>query len=215
MNTIPNVALIDDHPLYREGVANVLDGSLLFRVVAQGASTDDALRIVRSHSIDLIMLDLKMPGDGLAAVRAIAELFPDIGIVVLTASDSAAHVTEAFKSGASGYVVKWATGQEIVNALSDVCRGRGYVSPNLGAQLFTRRTTKIQDGNTADGLSELTNRELEILRLVGRGQTNKCVAKELNISDKTVKYYMTNIMRKLQVQNRTQAVLCATNAKTA
>jgi two-component system nitrate/nitrite response regulator NarL len=201
------VAVIDDHPLFREGVAHTIRSSKSLEVVAEGACADDAIRIVKDQLPDIVLLDVSMPGGGIEAARTISRVCPVVKTIMLTVSESEEHVAQALAAGAQGYVLKGTSGPELINTMRAVSRGESYVSPGLAARLLTiaKRppTAAAHDGD----LPELTKREEGILDHVARGMTNKEIAKTLNISEKTVKHYMTNIMQKLHVRNRVEAVL--------
>jgi two-component system, NarL family, nitrate/nitrite response regulator NarL len=201
------VAVIDDHPLFREGVAHTIRSSKMLEVVAEGACADDAIRIVKDELPDIVLLDVSMPGGGIEAARAISHSCPDVKTIMLTVSESEEHVSQALAAGAQGYVLKGTSGPELINTMRAVARGESYVSPSLAARLLTvsRRAPQVstEDGDRAD----LTPREEGILDHVAQGMTNKEIARRLNISEKTVKHYMTNIMQKLHVRNRVEAVL--------
>jgi two-component system, NarL family, nitrate/nitrite response regulator NarL len=198
------VAIIEDHPLFREGVAHTIRSSQYLDVVAEGACADDAVRIAKNESPDIVLLDVSMPGCGVEAARRIARLTPDVKTIMLTVSESDKHVTQALGAGAKGYVLKGTSGPELINTLKTVSRGESYVSPSLAASLLVRasRQTKLEYDVRA-----LTKREQTILGLVACGQANKEIARTLNVSVKTVKQSMTSIMRKLNVRNRVEAVL--------
>jgi two-component system nitrate/nitrite response regulator NarL len=201
------VAVVDDHPLFREGVAHTLRSSKMVEVVAEGASSDDALRIAKSYSPDIMLLDVSMPGGGIEAARAISRTCPDVKMIMLTVSESEEHVSQALEAGALGYVLKGTSGLELVATTSAIYRGESYVSPGLAARLLAQSKRQSHAVEDESCLPELTKREEQILDNVGRGLTNKEIARGLNISEKTVKHYMTNIMQKLQVRNRVEAVL--------
>jgi two-component system, NarL family, nitrate/nitrite response regulator NarL len=152
-------------------------------------------------------LDVNMPGGGVEAARAISSACPVIKIIMLTVSESEEHVHQAMEAGVRGYVLKGTSGHELVNTLRAVARGEYYVTPRLAARILalSKRPQKATDNQEA--FPELTKREEQILDRVARGLTNKEIAKDLHISEKTVKHYMTNIMQKLQVRNRVEAAL--------
>lgn len=208
MADVIRVAIVDDHPLYREGIASALRAWTEFAVVGQGADAADAVRIARQLEPDIILLDKSMPGDGLAAARDIAATNLGIKCILLTVSEDERHVKSAMEAGAAGYIVKGVTGSELASALRAVHAGARYVSPALAARIIAQKAmnTTEQPSNT---LSQLTNREFEITGHVARGLTNKEVARALALSEKTVKHHMTRIMHKLQVRNRMEVVLLA------
>jgi DNA-binding NarL/FixJ family response regulator len=201
------VAVVDDHPLFREGVTHTLRSSKTVEVVAEGATSDDALSIATSHNPDIMLLDVSMPGGGIEAARAISQNCPAVKTIMLTVSESEEHVSQALEAGALGYVLKGTSGLELIATTSAIYRGESYVSPGLAARLLAQSKRQPQTIEDDANLPELTKREEQILDNVGRGLTNKEIARGLNISEKTVKHYMTNIMQKLQVRNRVEAVL--------
>lgn len=216
MNTMSDpirIAVVDDHPLFREGVAFTLDTAGGFEVVGQGASAADALKIVSQERPDIILLDVSMPGNGIEAARAISAMAPEVLIIILTVSESEEHVAAALQAGARGYVLKGSSAQELVRTVRAVREGDSYVSPGLAARLLTQMKQQQNTDNVhalrSDDVAELTAREDEILGFVSRGLTNKEIASRLALSEKTVKHYMTNIMNKLQVRNRVEAVLAS------
>lgn len=201
------IVVIDDHPLFREGVAHTLRGNSLFELVGEGTCADDALRIVKSQAPDVVLLDVNMPGGGISAARAIAQTRPDIKIVMLTVSESEENVTEAMDAGAHGYILKGTSGADLIAAICGVWHGEPYVTPSLAARLLLLARKKAQALKVKSDSLNLTEREDQIIGHVALGLTNKEIARRLAISDKTVKHYMTNIMQKLNVRNRVEAVL--------
>jgi two-component system, NarL family, nitrate/nitrite response regulator NarL len=205
------LVLIDDHPLLREGVAYALSNEPDFEVVGQGADAETAINLAREHTPDVMLLDISMPGGGgLRAAEVISTEFPVIKIIMLTASESEENVLGAFKAGARGCVLKGVGGSEIVRIVRSILAGEPYVTPKLAAGLLgDARHPSTKSSAEANLLAELTRREREILELVAVGQSNKEVARNLNLTEKTIKYNMTNILQKLQVRNRVEAALLA------
>ncbi len=162
----------------------------------------------------MMLLDVSMPGNGIEAARTISQMAPGILILILTVSESEEHVAAALQAGARGYVLKGASAQELVRTIRAVHQGDSYVSPGLAARLLTQMKQHQAQSHASSSLHggdgvELTAREDEILAFVSRGLTNKEIASRLALSEKTVKHYMTNIMNKLQVRNRVEAVLAS------
>jgi two-component system nitrate/nitrite response regulator NarL len=201
------VAVIDDHPLFREGVAHTIQRSGALEVIGEGATADDAIRIAKAELPDIVLLDVNMPGGGVEAARAISNVCPVIKIIMLTVSESEEHVHQAMEAGVRGYVLKGTSGLELVNTLRAVARGEYYVTPRLAARILALSKRPAKAAEQEDAFPDLTKREEQILDRVARGLTNKEIAKDLQISEKTVKHYMTNIMQKLQVRNRVEAAL--------
>jgi DNA-binding NarL/FixJ family response regulator len=198
-------AIVDDHPLFREGVAKLLARTPGMEIVADGSTAADAIKIARQLMPDVMLLDLKLPDDGAAAASTIASEHPGVRIVILTASDLDSDVAAMLQLGVHGYLLKGCTGQEIIRAVQRVYAGEFYVTPSLAARLLTEMSTPAPKAD--DGAEELSSREEIILAQVSKGLTNKEIARALNLREKTVKHYMTNIMQKLGVRNRLEAVL--------
>ncbi|WFP61738.1 response regulator transcription factor [Mesorhizobium sp. WSM4904] len=211
MNTPIRIAIVDDHPLFREGVARSLGEIGGFELVGEGASAEDAERLVRASAPDILMLDISMPGGGLNALASILSAAPEQKIVMLTVSETNADVAQALKAGARGYVLKGVGSKSLAEILRDVANGQSYVSPTLSARLLSDLLQPT--GRKPDPLSQLTGREAEILRLVAEGLSNKEVAARLSLQEKTVKHHMTRVLAKLNVRNRTEAALLMHEAK--
>lgn len=204
------VVIVDDHPLFREGVATTLASSADIEVVAQGASADDAVRLANDLLPDVILLDISMPGSGINAAASIAASCPVVKIVMLTVSEHEEDVIRSLKAGARGYILKGVTARELVNTVRAVHAGESYVTPRLAASLLVDLKGASDAAEPSSSpLDELTARERQILELVATGRSNKEVARELDLAEKTVKHYMTNILEKLQVRNRVEAALLA------
>lgn len=208
MQDVIRVGIVDDHPLYREGVAATLAACADFEIVAQGATADEAVRIARDMSPQLLLLDIGLPGNGLRAAQRITENHPEISVVLLTVAEDEETVKSALASGVSGYIVKGVGGYELANALRSVHSGARYVSPSLAARIIAQKPS-MSPARAGDVLTGLTGRETEIARQVARGLTNKEVARALLLSEKTVKHHMTRIMHKLGIRNRMELVLMA------
>ena len=201
------VAVFDDHPLFREGVAHTIRGSIFLEMVGEGETADDAVRVAKDDLPDIVLLDVSMPGNGLEAACSIARNCPVVKTIMLTVSESEEHVAQALAAGAKGYVLKGTSGPELVSMMCAVSRGESYVSPGLAARLLAISKKQSSQSRGDTDIAELTKREEQIVDDVARGLTNKEIARDLNISEKTVKHYMTNVMQKLEVRNRVEAVL--------
>ncbi len=198
-------AVVDDHPIFRDGVVFILKSAGQFDVVASGGSMADALRIAADHSPDIMLLDVSMPGGGIVAATEIGRDHPSIKIVMLTASEREIDVTSSLQTGVKGYLLKGMSGPEFVKVVASIFEGESYVSPALAARLLAQAPPPANE--RSEQKASLTGREREILEQVELGLTNKEIARKLSVSEKTVKHYMTNIMSKLQVRNRVEAVL--------
>lgn len=211
MTHVIRIAIIDDHPLFREGVARSLADFGGFEVVGEGASAEDAERLVKGRRPDIVLLDISMPGGGSAAVARILAADPQQKIVILTVSEANADLTMALNAGVRGYVLKGVGSKALADILRAVAAGEGYVAPNLSARLLS---DLLQLGNRqADPIERLNGREADILQLVAEGLSNKEVAGRLALHEKTIKQHMTRILSKLNVRNRTEAALLIHEAK--
>jgi DNA-binding NarL/FixJ family response regulator len=201
------IAVIDDHPLFREGVVRSLSEIEGFQIVGQGASAADAVAIARERSPDVVLMDVSMPGNGLAAIGAVLGGCLGTKVIMLTVSESGQDVARAVGCGAAGYVLKGVGAHSLAEIIRTVARGEAYVSPSLSAQLFASLGQGGLSSVPANPLSVLNDKELEILTLVGSGQSNKRVALTLSLHEKSIKRHLTQIFRKLKVSNRTEAAM--------
>ena len=209
MNNI-RLVIIDDHPIFREGVASILGSEPDIEILAQGITADDAIRLTRDLLPDVILLDVNMPGGGLMAAETISASYPVVKIIMLTGSDERETVVAALKAGAQAYVLKGVAARELNNILHTVYSGEGYVSPSLAASLLSEMTTLQKNPVAAkDDFENLTEREKQILELIAVGTNNKEIGQKLFLTEKTIKHYVTNILQKLHVRNRVQAALLA------
>jgi len=217
MNDLPpiperiRVVIADDHALFREGLATILEAQTDIEVVGLGGNAQDAVRLAHDLLPEIILLDIDMPGGGLEAARAIANELPVIKIAVLTASEEDDHLISALKSGARAFILKGVAARELVRILRTVAAGESYVPPALAASLLVElREPSTRSQKPSDNpIDDLTEREREILESLAGGLSNKEIGEKLFLSEKTVKHYMTNILQKLQVRNRVEAALLA------
>ena len=201
------IAIVDDHPLFREGVTRSLSEIGGFEIVGEGATAQDAERIASTVQPDLLLLDISLPGGGLAAVATILADHPAQKIVMLTVSEANADVTKALNAGVQGYILKGVGSRALADILRNVAAGEGYLTPTLSARLLSDLQSPQSANGVADRLRQLTERQTEILRLVAEGLSNKEVALRLELQEKTVKHHMTGVLSKLNVRNRTEAAL--------
>jgi DNA-binding NarL/FixJ family response regulator len=207
MTDFIRIAIVDDHPLFREGVTRSLSEIGGFEMVGEGATAQDAERLASTVRPDILLLDISMPGGGLAAVAGILAGHPAQKIVMLTVSEANADVTTALNAGVRGYVLKGIGSRALADILRNVAAGESYLSPTLSARLLSDLQTQKPTNGIADRLRQLTERQTEILRLVAEGLSNKEVALRLELQEKTVKHHMTGVLSKLNVRNRTEAAL--------
>lgn len=201
------IAIVDDHPLFREGVTRSLSEIGGFEVVGEGATAQDAERIASTVQPDILLLDISLPGGGLTAVASILADHPAQKIVMLTVSEANADVTKALNAGVRGYILKGVGSRALAEILRNVAAGESYLSPTLSARLLSDLQSPQPANGVADRLRQLTERQTEILRLVAEGLSNKEVALRLELQEKTVKHHMTGVLSKLNVRNRTEAAL--------
>jgi len=200
------IVVADDHPLFRRGVVDCLAAEDDFAVVGEAATGEEAAEIVEDLLPDILVLDLDMPGrGGIATAGDVSAKSPSTAILILTVSDKEDHLLRALKAGARGYALKGAPTQSLVHAVRALAAGEVYVSPLLASTILYDMTHSTSD----DPLSDLTNREHEVLDLVGRGLTNREIGERLFLSEKTIKHYMTGVLQKLQVRSRVEAALIA------
>jgi two-component system, NarL family, nitrate/nitrite response regulator NarL len=200
-----SLVIVDDHPLFREGVAAALQNEADFTVLAEGENAQEALELAKKHLPDIILLDINMPGSGLEAARAITHACPVSKIIMLTFSEEEDDVSIALKAGARAYVLKGVGSRELKHIIRSVYDGHVYITPSLAASML-RDINKPAEINP---IEELTEREYGILELVAAGKSNKAIGNDLGLTEKTVKHYMSNILQKLQVRNRVEAALMA------
>ncbi len=205
MTNLIRTAVIDDHSLFRDGVVKLLTTTPGIEVVAYGSTAADAISIARDLLLDVMLIELKLPDGGALAVSMIAREHPGIRIVILTVSDSNSDVTAMLQLGVHGYLLKGCTGQDIVRAVQRVHAGELCVTPSLAPRLLTQASQQVRQA--VQSVEDLSGREEIILAQVSKGLTNKEIARALNLREKTVRHYMTNIMLKLGVCSRSEAAL--------
>ncbi|NKK78068.1 response regulator transcription factor [Rhizobium leguminosarum] len=196
------IGVVDDHPLFREGVTRSLSEISGFIVVGEGASSDDAAMIATDNHPDIMLLDVSMPGGGLSAISDVLARSPTTKVLMLTVSEEVDTLLGALQRGAMGYVLKGVGSRGLAEAIQTVLRGSRYISPTMSAKVMENSL----NGGTSDK-SSLTPREREVMDLVAQGLSNKHIGLRLNLQEKTVKHHMTQILSKLGASNRTEAAL--------
>jgi DNA-binding NarL/FixJ family response regulator len=190
------ILTVDDHPLLRKGIAALVNAELDMKLVAEASNGREAVDAFRSHRPDVTLMDLQMPKvDGLDAIHAIREDFPEARIIVLTTYSGDMRVLRALRAGAKGYILKGNVQEELLNAIRAVHAGQKRIPPDVAAELAIHSTDDA-----------LTEREIDVLKLIGAGNGNKQIADKLSISEATVKSRVTNILSKLGANDRAHAV---------
>jgi DNA-binding NarL/FixJ family response regulator len=209
--TAPRVLLVDDHDLFRTGLRNLLEEQGDVQIVGECDNGTDALRGVRELAPDVVVMDLNMPGiSGVEATRQISMVAPLTRVLVLTISDQDSDVMDAIIAGACGYLLKDASISELVQGIQAAAVGESLVSPTIASKVLQRVRASSSSQRDADLIrSELSDREIEVLKLIANGKDNAMIAGELHISPKTVKNHISNILMKLQIENRIQAAVYA------
>src|SRR3954449_8781557 len=204
------VLLVDDHDLFRTGLRNLLEDQGV-HVVGEAATGADAIRYVRELAPDVVVMDLNMPGiSGVEATRQITSIAPLTRVVVLTISDQDGDVMDAILAGACGYLLKDASIQELMRGISSAAIGESLISPHIAGKVLQRVRASTPSSIDAETIrSELSDREIEVLKLIANGKDNALIAADLHISPKTVKNHISNILMKLQIDNRIQAAVYA------
>lgn len=218
--TTTKIAIIDDHQLFREGVKRILEFEKSFQVVAEGDDGNEALKIVDTYHPDVVIMDINMPQmNGIEATHELIEKYPDTKVIILSIHDDENYVTRALQTGARGYLLKEMDADALVDAVRVVADGGCYLHPKVTHNLvneYRRLTAGVSGGGsylqTIDirrPLHLLTRRECEVLQLLADGKSNRGIGEALFISEKTVKNHVSNILQKMNVNDRTQAVITA------
>ena len=212
------IIIVDDHQLFREGVKRILDFEDTFEVVAEGDDGTDIINLYSAQSPDVVLMDINMPRkNGVEATADLIAEYPDAKGIMLSIHDDEAYVTHALKSGALGYMLKEMDADEIVEAIKVVANGGSYLHPKVTKNLvaeFRRLSEHENKGNFHQTeirrpFHLLTKRECEVLQLLTDGQSNRTIGETLYISEKTVKNHVSSILQKMNVNDRTQAVVTA------
>lgn len=213
------IVLIDDHKLFREGVKRILEFEPAFEVVAEGDDGSSAARLVKENNPDVVLMDINMPNmNGIEATADLVRYFPDTKVIILSIHDDESYVTHALKTGAQGFLLKEMDSDALIEAIKVVSDGGSYLHPKVTHNLVKEYRRLASE--SAAGISEkkieyrkplhlLTKRECQVLQLLADGKSNRAIAETLYISEKTVKNHVSNILQKMNVNDRTQAVVTA------
>ncbi|WP_036479419.1 response regulator transcription factor [Myxosarcina sp. GI1] len=193
------ILVVDDHPVVRQGLVGMLEESSDLTVVGQAGNGREAVEFFRQQQPDVTLMDLRMPElDGVAAITAICAEFHQAQIIILSTYDSDEDIYRGLRAGAKGYLLKDAEPEELLAAIRTVCFGKQYIPPSVGAKLAERMMSR-----------DLSDRELEILQLITKGKRTQEISAILHITERTVNFHVNNILNKLEVSDRTQAVIVA------
>jgi len=205
--TVPRVLIVDDQTLFRSGLARLLDGDDRVSVIGEAGDGVEAVQKVSTLKPDIVLMDLRMPNlDGIEATRKIVAEHPEVRVLILTTFEADNHVIQALKVGASGYILKDSQPDAIVSSILAVAAGERVMSGAVASRVLEMLTGTTTPKEFYDGL---TAREIEILKMLASGMANKQIAYKLKISEKTVRNHVSNMYEKLQIYDRSQAVLYA------
>ncbi|MFZ7101893.1 MAG: response regulator [Peptococcaceae bacterium] len=206
--------IVDDHALLREGLVKIVSLEEQIEIVGEASRGNEAVQLARELKPDVILMDINMPGiNGIEATKLIKAEMPNIGIIALTIHDDEEYIFELIRVGISGYVLKDIQPERLIAAIKDVAEGKSVIHPDITAKLLGEFNRLSERKLRSSSYDELTIREIDVLQLIAKGLTNKDIAQTLYISEKTVKNHITNIFRKLSVEDRTQAALYAIKNK--
>ncbi|MFD2369402.1 response regulator [Brevibacillus sp. GCM10020057] len=216
------IVIVDDHQLFREGVKRILEMEEDFKVVGEGADGAEAARLAEEHKPDVLLMDINMPNiNGVSAAENVIAASPSTRVIMLSIHDDEGYVYRTLRSGASGYLLKEMGTSDLVEAVRVVASGGAYIHPKVTGKLIeefrrlseqegsAERSFAIDESQTIDPkvIESLTRREREVLQLMAEGKSNRAIGEFLFISEKTVKNHVSSILQKLNVQDRTQAVV--------
>jgi two-component system, NarL family, response regulator DegU len=213
-----NIVIIDDHQLFREGVKRILEFEPSFNVVAEGDDGSEAVNLIESHEPDVVLMDINMPEtNGVEATRELMSKYPETKVIILSIHDDENYVNHALKTGALGYLLKEMDSEALIDAVKVVADGGSYVHPKVTHNLVAeykrlanaQNTGGFQQSEVRRPLHLLTRRECEVLQMLADGKSNRGIGEALYISEKTVKNHVSNILQKMNVNDRTQAVVTA------
>ncbi|OCX98240.1 MAG: two-component system response regulator NarL [Pseudomonas sp. K35] len=205
--TTTRILLVDDHPMMRRGLRDLLDLEDDLETVGEAGNGEDAIRLAQEVEPDLILMDLNMPGiDGLETTRRMRDADIDARIIMFTVSDEQSHVLEALRNGADGYLLKDMDAEQLIEQIRIAATGRMALSPELTQVLAEAIRVRPKPTGQVQ-FSSLTKREKEVLRLIAKGQSNKMIARKLGITEGTVKVHVKNLLHKLGLRSRVEAAV--------
>jgi DNA-binding NarL/FixJ family response regulator len=195
------IVIVDDHPLFRKGLEELIQSDDSFAVCGEAGNAAEAMDVIRKLSPELAIVDLSLPGaNGIELIKNIRAEFPKLPVLVLSMHDESLYALRALRAGADGYVMKHEAMANVIQAIHEVFNGRPYLSPAMAAQVITKFAHHDAEGET-DAVARLSDRELEILELIGKGHEVRQIAKLLHLSPKTVETHRAHIKDKLDLKN--------------
>jgi DNA-binding NarL/FixJ family response regulator len=212
MASVTRVIVVDDHALFRQVVRQAFAQHPSIQVVGEAADAEEALPLVRRLQPNIVLMDLGLPGmDGVEATRRLRADLPGVEILVVTASEDQADLVAALHAGAKGYLLKTTDFQQLVRSVEALSVGQGFLSPRATVQLLDhlRQAPAVGGGRTGELVPELNERELQIVRLVADGASNRQIGDQLCLSENTVRTYLTEVLAKLGLENRVQLAMYA------
>ena len=202
------VIVADDHPLLRDAMRNTLEKQEDIEVIGEASDGEEAVKLSSELNPDVVIMDIVMPRlNGIEATKRIKEISPDTAVLILTAYDDDRYVIGLLEAGAAGYLLKSARGQALVDAIRTVSAGESVLHPTIIAKVLKYGVRTRAQGGERGTKGQLSDRELEVLKLASKGMSNKDIAKELFLSTRTVKAHLSNIFDKLDVASRTEAIV--------
>jgi DNA-binding NarL/FixJ family response regulator len=209
-NCVINVLIVDDHALIREGLRQLFTLEEHIHVVGEAANGFEAIEKIRRLMPDIVLLDIHLPVvDGIAVTRQITHEFPNIAVIILTVHRQSQQIVDAMKNGARGYLLKNSSAREVAEAIKMVHQGGTVISPVLTEVIVNELRRQPDQGTSGPSLAQLSEKELEIVRYLASGLSNKEIADRLSYSEKTVKNYLSIIFQKLHLRDRTQVAIFA------
>lgn len=209
MSRKKRVLIVDDHPLFREGLKSLINRSLTYITAGEAGSGEDALEQIRKHKPDLVTMDISLPGiSGIDCAREISEKYPNTQLLIVSMHPKFEFIAEAFKAGAKGYVVKEATSAKLIQALDALSRGEYFLDGGISFELINRLMAEANKDQLDDEelYCELSPREQQVMRLVVEGKSSKQIAEILSLSPKTIENHRFNLMKKLKVSNKMELI---------
>ncbi len=199
------ILIVDDHPMMRKGMAMTLDEEMDFEVAGQANSAEEALSWMQNNEVDFAVIDISLPGmNGIELVKHIRQMYPEVKMLVISRHEEDLYAERAIKAGARGYIMKVDAGEKVVQAVRTISRGGLYVSEKVSQRILMQMTGGADMDQ--DPIHQLSDRELEVFELIGRGHNSKEIAEQLHVSVKTVETYRSRIKEKLDIEHSGQMV---------